>query len=261
MKIPDDVIDVLERAHTQDNLLRLPEQLTPDLYRKVDKALKALGGRWDGTKHVRAHRFDQPAERIRALLRTGNVITAKEKGYVPTPPELAFELVAHLDIGTGDTVLEPSAGTGALINALATTRATVDAVENDRDHEPHLTRLQTDGLIRSVTWADFLSLTPPDPGTLFDMGDRPLYDAVAMNPPFRSQTRHLTHALRWVKPGGQVAAIVSAGLTFRTDKATRELRERLESYGASFRPLPADAFMDSGVEIHTVFIGVTTPEQ
>lgn len=261
MEIPDEVVEALERAQIQDTLLRLPDQLAPDLYSKVDKALKALGGRWDGRKHVRAHRFDQPAERVLALLRTGHVLTPKEKGYVPTPPELAFNLVSGLNIGSGDTVLEPSAGTGAIVDALAVTRATVDAVENDRDHEYHLTRLQVEGLIRSVTWADFLSLTPPDPAALFDTGDRPLYDAVAMNPPFHDQTRHLAHALDWVKPGGQVAAIVSAGITFRTDKAIRELRERLEAYGASFRPLPKDTFADSGVKVHAVHISVTTPEQ
>lgn len=261
MKISDEVIEALESAQVDGTLMRLPDQLAPDLYRKVDKALKALGGRWDGTKHVRAHRFDQPAERVLGLLRTGHVITPKEKGYVPTPPETAELLISQMDIGPGDTVLEPSAGTGALINALASTRATVDAVENDRDHEGHLERLQLDGLIRSITWADFLSLTPPDPGALFDLGDRPLYDAVVMNPPFHAQTRHLAHALDWVRPGGCVSAIVSVGITFRTDKATTALRHRLEAYGASFHKLPVDTFAGSGVEVHTVLIGVTTPDQ
>ncbi|MFE7461642.1 hypothetical protein ACWFMI_23670 [Nocardiopsis terrae] len=262
MKISDEVLAVLEEATTDGRWLRLPRQLDRHLYEQVDRVLRAAGGAWIGGRpDTNGHHFPRPAEQVLEQLRTGEYVTPKEKGFVPTPPELAEQMVAHLDVGPGDRVLEPSAGDGAIIQALASTRASVDAVEDDRDHEQALTRLQLEGLAHTVWWGDFLALTPPGAGTLFDLEDRPLYDAVAANPPFGHQARHLLHALSWLRPGGQLVAIASAGIRWHEDKDTRELRARLEEYGARIESLPTDAFADSGVGVRTVLITLTTPEQ
>lgn len=71
-----------------------------------------------------------------------DIVTAPEaiKGFYPTPPELAAKLLEGIDWGEIEEVLEPSAGTGNLIEAVARVKqasrgdrytVNVDAVEID----------------------------------------------------------------------------------------------------------------------------------
>ncbi len=93
--------------------------------------------------------------------------------------------------------------------------------------------------------ADFLEVPP-----------RAVYDRVLMNPPFSGQAdiRHVTHALGFVKPGGMVVAVMSAGVAFRTDKATAEFREMVTASGGEITPLPEGAFKASGTDVRTVLV-------
>ncbi|WP_435112743.1 hypothetical protein [Nocardiopsis synnemataformans] len=263
MKIPPEVLEVLDnvQVRTDGPLLRLPFELHRPLYDKVNRVLIAAGGRWDGSKEARGHRFDRPADQVLAQLRTGVFITAREKGFIPTPPEIAETLVSYVNVGPGSTVLEPSAGTGALVHALVPYGATVHLVESDPDHRPALEALLRDGYAVELHIGDFLSMPAPDPSALFDLnGATQLYDAIVMNPPFHSQVHHLLHAWDWLAPGGELAAIVSAGITFRQDRHHDRLRALIIEHGRVVDRLPQDAFAASGVDVHTVIVRLSKPK-
>ena len=93
--------------------------------------------------------------------------------------------------------------------------------------------------------ADFLEVQPT-----------PLlaYDRVLMNPPFGDQAdiRHVTHALGFVKPGGMVVAVMSAGTEFRSDRTATAFRQMVTEHGGRIERLPEDAFKPSGISVRTV---------
>jgi phospholipid N-methyltransferase len=127
----------------------------------------------------------------------------------PTPAPVADRVVSLLGIEPGDRVLEPSAGTGALIDAIVRAGAqpvTIDAVEASpelaqrliqRAPYPHL----------FVRCGDFLEM---DVGHLGDIGR---FDKILMNPPFDhgSDVKHVEHALSMLKSGGRLVAVMAYG--------------------------------------------------
>lgn len=116
-----------------------------------------------------------------------------------TPAALAAQLVALLDLQPGARVLEPSAGLGRLLDALAPYQpAEVVAVDSAPQCAAELYTQERAGVI--IKQRDFLTCTPAELG---------LFDAVAMNPPFhlRADIRHIRHALQFLKPGGRLAAL------------------------------------------------------
>lgn len=111
-----------------DRLLLPPGQLPRKLYERTDEVLRALGGRW--CSRSRAHRFERdPSEALSKVLDDGAVATARDLGWFPTPAALARALVERAAVTPGARVLEPSAGKGAIVEALLCAGAEVTAIE------------------------------------------------------------------------------------------------------------------------------------
>jgi predicted RNA methylase len=171
--------------------------------------------------------------------------------YFPTPPAVVEQMAEAAGLEPGMTVLEPSAGLGAIASAiepLVTGKpgGAVTCIERDYNLWQRLTANER---YRSVQHGDFLEADP---------SDGPLYDRVMMNPPFSGQAdvRHVTHALGFVKPGGLVVAIMSAGVGFRQDKTAETFRKLVADHGGRIERLPDDAFEGSGVNVRTVLVTI-----
>jgi 16S rRNA G1207 methylase RsmC len=97
----------------------------------------------------------------------------------------------------------------------------------------------------TVTQADFLTIDPT-----------PIYDIVAMNPPFARQDdiRHVAHAAKFLKPGGYLASVMSAGVLFRDNKLTADFRAMVTGLGGTFERLPDAAFKESGTMVSTCIV-------
>jgi hypothetical protein len=100
-----------------DRLVLPPGQLDRGTYQEIDKVLKAFGGKWN--RSARAHIFaTDPRAKVQALVDGEKVVDQrKANGYFPTPEPVADQLVALADLEPGMSVLEPSAGQGALLLA------------------------------------------------------------------------------------------------------------------------------------------------
>jgi len=85
------------------------------------------------------------------------------------------------------------------------------------------------------------------------------FDRVIMNPPFADQAdiAHVTHALTFLKEGGKLVAIMSAGVGFRTDRKATAFRTTIQKMGGTIEPLPADSFKASGTGVNTVLVQVS----
>lgn len=194
-------------------------------------------------------------EAMQAQLKAGVQVAVVDELF-PTPQELADRMVCLADIQPGERVLEPSAGTGRLLSAIANT-VTVRGIGIEI-HQKAAEILQAQEKAGAypgmhVICADFLTCTREY------LGD---FDVILMNPPFShgQDVAHVTHALSLLAHnGGRLVAVMSNGVTFRSDKATVAFRALVESYGGTIEALPADTFKDSGTGVQTVLVCVSTP--
>lgn len=241
MKLDDRVLAVLAEAVTEDDRLVLPGRMDRKLYVDVDKAIQAAGGKWN--RYKKAHVFEaNAAEAIEQVLLTGEITTHQDLNYFPTPAEIGEQMVDFAQLDPDASVLEPSAGRGALVRVLAEYVDSIVAVEQ---HEPFYDELVEARQCKSVIHEDFLRV---------EAGDA--FDAVIMNPPFVKQAdiHHVNHALDLVRPGGSLVSVMSNGVMFRDNHLTRQFRERIEGLGGYFEPLPDDAFKGSGTGVRTVLV-------
>jgi predicted RNA methylase len=234
MKIDPDVLEVLRAASVDGPELRLNGQLDRKLYERVNLALHAVGGRWH--RYRKAHVFTvDAADAVAGMLATGEVLTDADRGFYATPKPTVERLLDLAELEPGCEVLEPSAGRGAIAEAVAARGAVVDCVELDAARAEHI---RAGGYARQVTTADF-----------FTVKVERRYQRVIMNPPFagRQDIRHVERALRFIQPGGLLVAIMYGSLTYRDDRRTKDFLARIWEARGTLWELPADAFPAVGV--------------
>lgn len=212
--------------------------------------VESLGGRWTKGSKKRRAGWDFPedvdaTETIRLAHETGEIIDPKAAGFVPTPDGLAEELVRMAAIPARAHVLEPSAGTGRIAGAVQRLHpdARVLCVELLPDNRKALV-----GAGFELLGSDFLKVSP---------SAIPTIDAVVMNPPFRAEVEHIEHALRFVRPGGRLAGISSAGLRHRETSPYQRLRATLAQHGAVIEENPEGSFLESGTGVRSVRFALT----
>jgi len=154
-----------------------------------------------------------------------------------TPASLAARMVTLAGDRASLCVLEPSAGLGRILDALAPCQpAEVVAVELAQPCADELRRRE--GL--RVVQRDFLTVTPAELGQ---------FDCIVMNPPLhmRADTRHILHALKFLLPGGVLVALCMD--TQHREKAMRPL-------AATWEQIPAGAFKESNTNVPTVMLSI-----
>lgn len=240
MKVTADVIAVLDRCSTDGNALMLPPgQMSRSQYVAVNKVLEGAGGKWN--RSAKAHLFPaDAADVIDSIILTGEITTTRDMGYFPTPPTVVEQMITMADLGPSMTVLEPSAGEGAILGATAPRVAAVACVEID---EGRAEKLEASGLAIQVVCRDFLTVAP-----------HPVYHRVLMNPPFAKQAdvAHVTHALKFLRPGGLLVSVMTIGATERVNRAATEFRALVKARGGEFTRLPDGTFKAAGTGVKTV---------
>lgn len=169
-------------------------------------------------------------------------INTKEKGFFPTPTELADEVVRLAEIEPGQTILEPSAGLGHLADAIKKQYPAnpLDVVEWWDDMRNFLEKKG-----HNVVGSD-----------VFEINGQ--YDRIIMNPPFEklADIDHVRKAFELLKPGGRLVAIMAANKTGTRGKVT-EFGEFVDEHGfMTENPAGAfkSAFRPTGVNTVTVVL-------
>lgn len=248
VQIGPEVRDVLERSIIVDAVIRLPAgQLERPLYEAVDKALRAMGGKWD--RRCAGHVFPKsPAVALAEALGDGWVVDRKRTlEQFWTPPEVAgamFDLAGDVE---GTDVLEPSAGNGCLLFEIIGRGGLPVAVEIDQGEALQL-ESETEGKV-PISCADFMAWTPRPPYT------PTAFDFVIMNPPFsRGQDMaHVRRAFDFLKPGGVLVSVMSPHWTFATDQASNDFRvmlSRMPDDQYDWGELPAGSFKREGTGVN-----------
>ena len=250
-RVDADVVAILARATTDGDALVFAETLGATDYRRVDQVLRAAGGRWDRRRG--AHVFaDKPAGvAIEPILVAGLLTLPPDLGWFPTPAPLAVDLVRLAEVRPGMRVLEPSAGEGAIVAPLLALGAEVHAMEIDPKRHAVLRDLMGDPVPVRCLHDDFMART-----------SEPTFDALVMNPPFAPRSTdvdHVLHAFNFLRPGGRLVSVMSAGTVFRADRKTAALRDLVAGLGGTIQPLPDDSFREAGTGVSTVVLTVVKP--
>ena len=144
-------------------------------------------------------------------------------------------------IEDGNSVLEPSAGSGDIADAVTAA------------HKVNLHCSECNHTLRRILVAkgydvgadDFLSYIAPH-----------TYDRVVMNPPFERQQDidHVRRAFGMLLPGGRLVSVMSPSPFFTNNKKAIAFREWFNSLGVEKIDIPAGAFKESGTNIASCLI-------
>ena len=237
--IASDIEDILRRLEISGNSVKITEQLDRDLYVHVNKVLERLGGKWN--RSARVHIFpSDPTERLNAVLKAGKLDPKVKTGYFPTPSDIARRMIEMLDLQPDDIVLEPSAGTGSILDELPKgTKWVIGEILPE-----NIIALKEKGY--AVDFENFLGVK-----------ELKRITKVVMNPPFENQADivHVTHALKMLQPGGVLVSIMAPSITFRENKRTSDFMAMLDAgYTYEIINLPAGSFKDAGTGVNTILL-------
>jgi len=193
---------------------------------------------------------EEEAERQKAIdlqVELDKVKFAKIPGYFPTPPTLAEAMVADANIKPGMRILEPSAGSGNLLDQIP---EGCEIVAYEQNHTL-CGILELKGY--PATCVDFMKVPIPH-----DLDDR--FDRVLMNPPFEclQDIEHVRHAFDMLNPGGVLVAITSPAWKTQDNKKCTYFRNWLNSEPLidlwETTDLAAGSFKESGTNVASVML-------
>lgn len=254
MRVSEEVLTVLgaQLTYRADKSVVIEGQLDRKLYVKVDETLQACGGKWN--RKAKAHLFGcDPFELISGVIATGEVMTASDLGFFPTPSRLAQQLVELADVRPGHQVLEPSAGDGVIVDHILAAGAVANVFELDPMRHAALVRSQAnihDWTIAAAVYPtpiDFMTYEAPEP-----------FDRVVMNPPFArvglgDHIDHVRHAFKMLITGGVLVSVMPSSIEFRTDRRHAAFRAEVLACG-TITKLPEGSFKSSGTNVNTCVV-------
>ena len=193
----------------------------------------------------------QAFEAMRETLCAGiQVVTAPQ--LFATSADKAAYMVGLLDPQPGDDILEPQAGTGALIKPLADLSCWITAVEiNGALADQLRARWETGNnstqrkpACVKVVCADFLECN----------GNLGKFDRIIMNPPFVNAVdiKHIMHAIGFLKSGGRLVALCANG---------RRQREQLRPLADYWEDLPSGSFSEQGTNVDVALLVINAATQ
>ena len=180
------------------------------------------------------------------------------KDYYPTPQNIIDKMLCDLDFTMIKSILEPSAGSGNIVEALKQKEGCktryctkvcydIDCIESDQNLQ-HILK----GKNFRVVHNDFLT---------YDTMKE--YDAIIMNPPFANGCKHLLKALEMQRRnGGAVVCLLNAETLKNPCTNDRlDLKQKLEEYSAKIEFIE-DAFLDAErkTSVEVALIKVQLPE-
>lgn len=249
-KIPVTVLTILDRGHWDKWVFKLAdERLDRPLYVEVNKVLDAAGGKWN--RKLGGHVFEGDGEdRLEQMILTGEYTRTKQDlGQFASPKAVVARLIELARIVPGMDVLEPSAGAGAIVRGIVEAGGIPHAFEID-----NLLRMKLEGsglMQFPVARGDFLTFEPGEP----------FADRVVMNPPFAklADIDHVMHAVKFLKPGGRLVSVMSAGIKFRSGRKAEAFQDFLVQRGAEIIVLPEGSFKESGTGVNTLIVAFDVP--
>jgi hypothetical protein len=235
---------ILQNCKWDGQLLTLPHvQLKQKSYLKAKKWIEEAGGSWNTSKQGFTWVFD--ANRVVQILLQGRRCDLqKDFQFFATPTKIADLAVSKFtSINPNMTILEPSAGRGALIEAVRRRcpSAVVDCYELMPENVQFLEKVEGAHII----------------GTDFTKSEGK-WQRIIANPPF-SGNQDIDHVYMMydrLDVGGELSCIVSQHWKFANDRKCVRFREWLEINEADVIDIDGGEFKESGTSVATSLIHI-----
>ena len=190
------------------------------------------------------------AEQVKAdqlAVKLGQLKNSQIPGFFPTPQELVRMMLTYVNLSTETPViLDPNGGSGAILDEARARWPRAD-LESWEIHYGLYEILQLKGY--SAVRGDFMLSVP-----------EPVADLVLMNPPFENlqDCDHIRHAYQFLKPGGQLIAIMSPSAFSRTNSRKAEAFVEWFNFaqGSIVERIEPGAFKSSGTMVATVMVKI-----
>lgn len=246
--------EVLSQSTVEGLTVKLPSiQLDRNEYLEVKKKLELIGGKWKGGK-VQGFVFTHdPSELLKQVANGEKRNLKKEFQFFFTPDAVARMIMYKLPKIYPDTkIIEPSAGSGALITALRKyanggEEAMVDCYEIMDINRTKLVNVPGAVLIGE----DFLTCDK-----------RHYYDIVIANPPFtkNQDIDHIRKMYDVCKPGGTIVTMSSVSWELGSNKKQVDFKNWLERLEAEQEDVAEGAFKEAGTNVRTKLLVIKKPE-
>ncbi len=167
--------------------------------------------------------------------------------FYPTPDDLAEYVVKLAEIEPHHLVLEPSAGTGALLRPLKR-KDNIVAIEIDTNLAAGLKEANYN-LVINTSFEQ--AIESKDVVQSFDR--------IIMNPPFgpkQLDIKHILMAYELLLPGGILVAIMSENDLYYNTQLTKDFNKFLKDVNAHIEEVPMRSFLASGTRVDTVIVKI-----
>lgn len=212
--------DVLKDCTVDGNVVKLPEgQLDKKLYTDVKKALEKIGGAWKGGKVFGFVFENDPSELLEEIAGGSKRNIKKEFQFYATPLHLSNRLIELAEVENGDTILEPSAGRGSIIEAIQHLHLElkIELCELMLENRQYLEKKGY-----KVQAEDFLLLN-----------EKKKYTKIIANPPFakNQDIQHVRKMYNHLESDGKLVSIMSTSWIQSTNKEAKQFKEWLDDDG------------------------------
>ena len=239
---------VLQECTVEGNVVKLPNiQLDRNEYLEVKKALELIGGKWKGGKVAGFVFATDPTDLLNQVANGEKRNLKKEFQFFATPEKLADELVEIAELEQHDTILEPSAGQGAIIKAI---NKVCDCVPDCFElMDVNTTILNKSGLRFKLLGDDFFK------------HNGKTYSKIIANPPFtkNQDIDHLKEMFEVLGRGGRLVCITSESWVNGSQKKQVAFRDWLEELDAEVIDIEKGAFKESGTMVGGKIVVVNKP--
>ncbi len=233
--------EVLQQCTIEGTVIKLPNvQLERKLYQDTAKALELIGGKWKGGKVAGFIFPTDPTELLDQIANGEKRNLKKEFQFFATPDSLADYLVELANINDPFlTVLEPSAGQGAIVKALQRKEPelVVHAYELMDINKTFLSKIEK----CIILGEDYLDTK----------ARKFLFDRIVANPPFakNQDIDHIRAMYEDLDSGGRLVSIASESWVNGFQKKQVEFREWLEEVDAEILDIERGTFKESGTMV------------
>jgi len=240
-------LEVLQQSTVEGNTVKLPSvQLDRSIYMEVKKKLEKIGGAWKGGKTQGFVFPTNPEDLLKQIAGGENRNLKKEFQFFETPEKIVDLLVYYAEIKPEHTILEPSAGRGAIIKGINKFGITPDCYEL---MDQNIEILKNSGLRFNFKGKDFLK------------NDRTRYDRIIANPPFtkNQDIDHIIEMYECLKPGGILVSVASTSWDEGSQIKQKFFRNWIRQVNTYIIELPSGAFKESGTMVPTVILVINKP--
>lgn len=242
-----EINEVFKDCTVQGNVIKLPTvTLDRSTYLQVKRAMEGIGGKWRGGK-TQGFVFSSDPTCLLNKIQTGVKINLKKDyQFFATPSHIADKLVELAEIEEYNLILEPSAGQGAII----------EAIHRKYPHNIHYCELMPQNReslakLPNITYITDNFLNLPTKATFSQ-----LFHRIIANPPFakNQDIKHVNAMWNCLAPGGRIVTLISPHYQYSENNMESRFRNWIQDVRANVIPLAPGEFKESGTNVAAVIL-------